>query len=117
MKMNRTLSTLPWISAACVVSVLLLGGSHAAGAPASAGQDLFKAKCAMCHGADGSGRTPMGERLKIPDLRSHDVQKHTDDQLASVIRDGDPPMPAYKALSSAEIHQLIVYIRSLAGKS
>src|SRR5437016_1882289 len=50
--------------------------------------DLFKSKCAMCHGPDGAGKTMMGEKLKIPDLQSADVQKKTDADLKAIIAKG-----------------------------
>jgi cytochrome c6 len=84
---------------------------------ASSGADTFKAKCAMCHGADGAGSTPMGRKLKIQDLRSAGVQKQTDDELAAIITNGKPPMPAYgKSLAAADIQKLVTYLRSIATK-
>ena len=86
-------------------------------APAS-GADTFKAKCAVCHGPDGSGNTSMGQRMKIRDLRSSDVQKQTDDELTQIITNGKPPMPGYgKSLTQADIRQLVLYLRSIASKS
>jgi mono/diheme cytochrome c family protein len=89
--------------------------ARAFSAPSPSGADLFKSKCAMCHGPDGGGNTPMGKRLNLRDLRSSDVQKHTDDELAAIITNGKPPMPAYgKTLSSDDIRQLVAYLRSIA---
>lgn len=86
--------------------------------PAQSGADLFKSKCAACHGADGAGKTPMGQRLKLRDLRSTEVQKQTDDQLTATITNGKSPMPAYgKTLSATDIHELVAYLRSIANKS
>src|SRR6516162_1693775 len=36
------------------------------------GRDSFLTHCAVCHGTDGSGRTPVGTNLypRVPDLRS-----------------------------------------------
>ena len=77
--------------------------------------NLFKSKCAMCHGPDGSGKTMMGEKLKIPDLHSADVQKRSDADLKSIITKGKDKMPAYEAkLSKEEIDKLVAYIRDLA---
>ena len=93
------------------------GVSLLSAAPAS-GADTFKAKCAACHGPDGSGSTAMGQKMKVRDLRSPDVQKQTDDELTAIITNGKPPMPAYgKTLTPAEIHQIVVYLRSIAAKS
>jgi cytochrome c6 len=81
------------------------------------GAPLFKQQCAMCHAADGSGNTPAGKSMKAKDLRSPEVQKKTDAQLAAQIRDGKPPMPAFKAkLKEAEVKELVAYLRALAKK-
>jgi mono/diheme cytochrome c family protein len=80
-----------------------------------ASANLFKSKCAMCHGPDGSGKTMMGEKLKIPDLHSADVQKRSDADLKSIITKGKDKMPAYEAkLSKEQIDKLVAYIRDLA---
>ncbi|HTU47264.1 MAG TPA: cytochrome c [Bryobacteraceae bacterium] len=101
--------------AALVFLSLYIFSSSALSAPPPSGADLFKSKCAMCHGPDGSGNTPMGKRLNLRDLRSSDVQKHTDDELTAIITNGKPPMPAYgKTLSASDIHELVAYLRSIA---
>lgn len=93
-------------------------GSRAFAASAATGGQLFKAKCAMCHGQDASGNTPMGKKFKLRDLRSQDVQKQTDEELTATITNGRPPMPAYgKSLSAGEIQDIVAYLRSIAGKS
>jgi mono/diheme cytochrome c family protein len=84
---------------------------------ADEGADLFKSKCAMCHGPDGAGKTMIGEKLKIPDLQSADVQKKTDADLKAIIANGKDKMPAYDAkLSKEQIDKLVAYIRDLAKK-
>src|SRR5271155_5459646 len=67
---------------------------------------VYKAKCATCHAADGSGNTPVGKALKIADLRSDEVQKKTDAQLIEVTTNGKDKMPAFKGkLSDDQIKQ------------
>lgn len=74
----------------------------------------FKGKCAMCHAADGSGKTAMGEKFNIRDLRSADVQKQTDAQLAEIVTKGKNKMPAYDGkLTKEQIDQLVAFIRGL----
>lgn len=103
----------------CVLATALAAGgcgmvSPGYSAPAS-GADTYKGKCAACHGADGSGNTPMGKRFQIKNLGSPDVQKQSDADLTGVIRNGKPPMPAYgKTLSPTDIQGLVAYIRTLA---
>ena len=57
--------------------------------------------------------------MKIPDLRSDDVQKLTDDELADVVTNGKTgKMPAWgKILDPEQINGLIVYMCSLASKN
>ena len=84
---------------------------------ADEGADLFKSKCAMCHGPDGAGKTMMGEKLKISDLRSADVQKKTDADLKTIVTKGKDKMPAYETkLSKEQIEKLVGFIRDLAKK-
>ena len=77
----------------------------------------FKAKCAMCHGADGSGSTAAGKAMKVRDLSSPDVQGQTDAQISDIITNGKDKMPAYKGkLTDDQIKGLVAYIRTLAKK-
>lgn len=81
------------------------------------GDSLFKAKCAMCHGADGTGQTAMGKALKIPDLHSEAVQKLSDAELTNTITKGKNKMPAYEAkLSKEQISKLVEFVRDLGKK-
>lgn len=80
--------------------------------------DLFKAKCAVCHGADGSANTVVGKSLKMRDLRSEEVQKQSDADLHVITACGKGNMPPYKAkLTDDQIKQLVSYIRVLAHKT
>ena len=75
---------------------------------------LVNSKCAMCHGADGSGDTPAGKSMKARDLRSAEVQKQSAEDLEKTINNGKGKMPAYKGkLKEAEIDALVKYIKTL----
>lgn len=81
------------------------------------GEALFKAKCAMCHGPDGDGKTKMGEMLKVVDLRSPEVQKQSDAELAQAITKGRNKMPAYEGkLTKDQITKLVAYVREIGKK-
>lgn len=83
----------------------------------SAAEKFYKSKCAMCHGADGSGNTPTGKKLGAHDFRSGEVQKLSDAELTEIIAKGRNKMPAYeKSLKADEIKGLVAYIRSFTGK-
>ena len=78
------------------------------------GADTFKAKCAMCHGADGKGETGMGKTLKLRDLGSADVQAQSDADLAGIITNGKGKMPKYDGkLTKDQIGEVVNYIRTL----
>jgi len=80
-------------------------------------EKLFAAKCAMCHAKDGSGDSPTGKAMKVPNLKSDAVQKLTDAELTDVVTKGKSAMPKYQdKLSAEEIKGLVGYIRSLAKK-
>jgi mono/diheme cytochrome c family protein len=98
------------ISAACFIAPRSV-------AQTSPVEDLFKAKCASCHGLDGAGKTTMGTMLKIRDLRSDDVQKQTDADLNRIITKGKNKMPAFDGkLKKEQITELVAYIRGLGKK-
>jgi len=99
--------------AALVVLALVLAIPAAAFAQGSGG-DIFKAKCAMCHGPDGSASTGMGKTMGLKPLSSPEVQKMSDADLTALITNGKGKMPAYKGkLSDADISAVVKYVRTL----
>ena len=88
--------------------------SDAIGTVRSNGSDIFRTRCSICHGVDGSGNTDWGKKLKAPDLRSGDVEKLTDDELVEIITHGRGAMPAFKKkLTRDSIQQVISHLRNL----
>lgn len=101
-----------------IAVILLIGGifvgSSYAGGNAAAGKDLFTAKCAMCHGADGAGNTAMGKKFNIQNLRAPEIQKRSDAELSTSISKGKNKMPAFEGkLTPDEINNVIAHIREL----
>jgi mono/diheme cytochrome c family protein len=98
---------------------LMVGLALATPRPSEAtqGQELFKSKCATCHGPDGKAQTAMGKMLKIKDLGSEEVQKKSDTELHDIIAKGKKPMPGYGTqLKKEQIDDLVAYIRELGKK-
>ncbi len=78
---------------------------------AADGAAVYKAKCAMCHGPDGSKENPA---MNIKALSGPDVQKQTDAQLIETTSKGKGKMPAYTGkLSDDEIKSVVAFIRTL----
>ena len=89
------------------------------------GQDeaaaLFHANCARCHNANGDGKTAAAEKMKIPDLRSPEIQNMSDEQLFQTIANGTqhkqyPHTFLHKGMREGDIRQLVGHIRTLKGK-
>jgi mono/diheme cytochrome c family protein len=77
-------------------------------------ESLYKAKCAVCHAADGTGNTPIGTKLEIKDFKA---SKSTDAAWFDITKKGKGKMPAYEnRLSDDQIKDLVKYIRGL-GKT
>ena len=100
-----------------LILVTVLSLVLAAPVMASDGAAIYKAKCATCHGPDGSGQTAVGKSMKLRDLRSAEVQKQTDVELTKIIAGGKGKMQPYgKQLSTADIEALIAFIRTIKAK-
>jgi predicted CXXCH cytochrome family protein len=84
------------------------------------GRDTFLTHCSICHGTDGSGRTPVGTNLypRVPDLRDSATQDLTDGDLHYIIENGVqltgmPAGVAHHAASSDDSWPLVAFIRTL----
>jgi len=78
---------------------------------------IYKANCVLCHSADGSGDNPTGKAMHAKDLRSDEVQKQSDEELAAAITKGKGKMPAFGAkIRPDDVTNLVTYIRGMANK-
>jgi cytochrome c6 len=76
----------------------------------------YKAKCVVCHAADGAG-SEVGKKLGTRDFHSSQVQGESEADLTQIITKGKSKMPAYeKLLKPDEIKGLAAYVRELAKK-
>ena len=95
--------------------VLVLFFSSRASLAQNSGADTFKAKCLMCHGADGLGNTQMGKALGVMPYNAPDVKALKDPDLAAIIKNGkNNKMPAFGGqLTDAQINDVVKYIHTL----
>jgi mono/diheme cytochrome c family protein len=94
------------------VGTLVLGLTAATASAADSSADLFKQKCAMCHGENGAGKG------KVPALSAAEVQQKPDADLKTAIEKGlktdKGTMIGYGGkLTPEQIDGLMAYIRSL----
>jgi mono/diheme cytochrome c family protein len=76
--------------------------------------EIYKTRCWACHGATGAGDTMLGRNLKLRPLGSDEVQKQSDDELATIIAKGRNRMPAFEhKLTKDQIRDLVRHIRSV----
>jgi cytochrome c oxidase cbb3-type subunit 3 len=76
------------------------------------GDELYAAHCSACHGDTGAGG--VGVPLSLPSF----LDSVDDNFLRETIRHGRPGrvMPAFSALSSAQVSAIVHYIRSWSGE-
>lgn len=96
------------------VLILIVGLALSATAARADGKADFTAKCQMCHGADGAGKTPMGAKLNIADLRSDAVQAKSAAELEKTIASGKNKMQGYEGkLTKQQIADVAAYVKTL----
>jgi cytochrome c553 len=97
------------LATAVALSLVLPALSYAEGAA-----DLYKTKCAACHGVDGAGKPAA----KIPSLISDEVKAMSDADLTTAVAEGGKAKKAThafqaKGLTPDQIKMLVSYIRGL----
>jgi mono/diheme cytochrome c family protein len=73
------------------------------------GATIYKAKCAMCHGADAAGKPAA----KIPSLVSDEAKKASNDDLAKSVTEKAKHPAAVKSLAPDQVKLVVEYVRSL----
>jgi mono/diheme cytochrome c family protein len=84
----------------------------------AAGEVVYLARCALCHGETGKGDGPAGRALD-PKPRDHTDGSYmstlTDEDIKTQIMDGKGAMPPHKDLiNEQELESVILYVRSLS---
>lgn len=84
----------------------------------ASGKKVFAMDCALCHGADGHGKTEISKQSKIPDLTSAATLKgRTDGELFYRIKTGHGEMPGEgDRVKPEQLWDTVNYVRSLSEK-
>ena len=135
MPLLRDLSTLPILVGVCaVVSLMALACSSSPSQDLAAGQAIFAANCAVCHGAGAEGQPDWHIKkddgtLPAPPLNGDGhTWHHADGLLYQIVSQGgaifeDPSLPGFKSampafgdtLTQEEIISALTYVKSLWG--
>ncbi len=101
---------------AVVAAALILGAVAERAEEKPDGGEVFKSKCAMCHGADGKGFAA----LKTPDFTDPKWQASVkDSEILNVIKNGkkDTAMPAFSdKLTEREILAVVQQVRAFGKR-
>jgi cytochrome c6 len=73
------------------------------------GATVYKAKCAMCHGADAAGKPAV----KIPSLVSDEAKKLSNDDLSKKVAETAKHPGTAKNLPADDVKAVISYLRTL----
>ncbi len=77
------------------------------------GADTYKAKCAMCHGADGLAAGPAGKAMGVPPITAP-AYKAPEADLIATTKAGKGKMPAFASkLTDPQIKDVIAYMMTL----
>lgn len=100
---------------AFIALTLSLGTAVSFAAPAS---EIWTNQCAKCHGADGAGKTKIGQKLKLKDYSDAKVQADLkDEDITKAIKNGiteggKEKMKAFSDLSDDDVKALVAYVRT-----
>jgi predicted CXXCH cytochrome family protein len=98
------------------ISMMLAAlAAGAAFADAKAGQAVYDKSCKSCHGADGTPNPAIVKMMKVDihDLKSAEVQAHSDAELKKVVTDGQGKMKPIASVTGASLDDVVAYVRSL----
>ena len=75
------------------------------------GADNYKAKCAMCHAADGTASGPAGKAMNVPSFKT---SKLTEAEMIAETKAGKGKMPAFAGkLTDPQIKEVVAFIKTL----
>jgi cytochrome c6 len=78
------------------------------------GADIYKLKCAMCHGVDGQAETPAGKAFKAASFSDPAVVKISDTDRTVIVKNGKNKMPEFgDKLTAEQIKSVLGYVRTL----
>lgn len=98
-----------------LIAVLALAALGPLGILAQEAKDIYLDECAVCHGADGAGKTAKGRKLKLRGVKDV-IGKMGEEEMIKIVNDGKKPdMDGYsKKLNAAQVKAVVAYYRALA---
>ncbi len=104
--MTKTIRTL-----AVLAATICLAGSVSFAQ--SAGEALYKSKCQMCHGANGTPNPAMAKMMGIKPASDPEIKKLSTEQMLAAVKNGKGKMKAIAGLSDTQMKDAVAYFRTL----
>jgi mono/diheme cytochrome c family protein len=95
------------------LALVISAGLSWAGVPE--GKEIYTAKCAPCHGANGEGKAAIAKMFNVTQapLASKEVQAKSDDQLKAVILKGQGKMKPVSGVTEKQAADVVAFVRTL----
>jgi mono/diheme cytochrome c family protein len=95
------------------LALVAFAGLSWAGAPE--GKEVYTAKCAPCHGANGEGKAAIAKMYNVTQrpLASKEVQARTDEELKQVILKGQGKMKPVSGVTEKQAAEVVAFVRTL----
>jgi mono/diheme cytochrome c family protein len=95
------------------LALVVSAGLSWAGAPE--GKEVYTAKCAPCHGANGEGKAAIAKMYNVTQrpLASKEVQARTDEELKQVILKGQGKMKPVAGVTEKQAADVVAFVRTL----
>jgi len=104
--MMKTMRTLAVLAA----TVSLAGSMSFA---QSAGEAVYKSKCQMCHGPNGTPNPAMAKAMGIKPASDPEIKKLSAAQMLDAVKNGKGKMKAVAGLSDTQMKDAVAYFRAL----
>jgi cytochrome c6 len=92
---------------------LVVSLAAATGFAQNSGEDLFKSKCSMCHGAAGIPNPAMAKALGVPPVTDAAVKAMTIPQIQHQVVTGKGNMKPITGLTDEQVKAVATYFKSL----
>lgn len=96
-----------------LVPAVMMSLAGVVGFAQSPGEAIYKAKCAMCHGATGTPSAGMAKSMGIKPVSDPAIQNLTVAQMIAVVKNGKGKMKPVTGLTDEQIRAVVMFYRSL----
>jgi cytochrome c6 len=105
-RMTKTIRSLTVLAAAVAMACSMSFAQ-------SEGAALYKSKCQMCHGAEGTPNPSMAKMMGIKAASDPDIKKLSEADEIAVVKNGKGKMKPIAGLTDPQVKEVVTFFRSL----